>query len=282
MENKKIEDQLDYLSRATKVLFDYLKKDSHENLETIISTNKKKEEKVNGAMGQIWNSCLNESLWKRPDVNGDDRSHFAYCSSFTKGGLTKTKGKQKVYTKVDRGFWAEFGVYTGRSIYALSQLRLEGKKVYGFDCFTGLPEDWNDECEKGAFDLGGKAPEFINFVTEFGETVRDWPDNIELYTGLFEKTIPKFLKKNEEKASFIHIDCDLYSSTKTVLTLLKDRIQSGTIICFDEFPPLSNPSNKRGELKAFAEFLLSTNLQYGPLSFQTSEDSFSKAGFMIL
>ena len=29
-------------------------------------------------------------------------------------------------------------------------------------------------------------------------------------------------------ASFIHIDCDLYSSTKTVLTLLAPAIRTGT------------------------------------------------------
>ena len=36
-------------------------------------------------------------------------------------------------------------------------------------------------------------------------------------------------------ASFIHIDCDLYSSTKTVLTLLAPAIRTGTVLVFDEW-----------------------------------------------
>ena len=283
MKDKKIEDQLDYLSRATKVLFDYLKKDTSEDLKSIISADIKREEEVNEAMRTIWDSCLNECLWRRPHVNGDDQSHFAHCLSFTKGGLCKDKrGKSRIYLKADTGFWAEFGVFTGRTIHSLSQLCPEGKKVYGFDSFEGLGEDWENECEKGTFDLGGKPPELISYVTELGEVKYEWPDNVELHTGLFKTTIPKFLKQNDQKASFIHIDCDLYSSTKTVLTLLKDRIQTGTVVCFDEFPPLNYPSDKRCELRAFAEFLLSTNLEYYPISFQTSEESFSKVGFLIL
>ena len=104
MEDKKIEDQLDYLSRATKVLFDYLKKDSGENLETIISSIKKREKELSEAMRTIWDSCLNDSLWRRPHVNGDDRSHFAYCLSFTKGGITKDKkGRSRIYIKKNTG-----------------------------------------------------------------------------------------------------------------------------------------------------------------------------------
>ena len=35
--------------------------------------------------------------------------------------------------------------------------------------------------------------------------------------------------------SFLHIDCDLYSSTKTVLTQLSPAIRAGTVVVFDEY-----------------------------------------------
>ena len=38
-----------------------------------------------------------------------------------------------------------------------------------------------------------------------------------MVAGLFEDELPGFLARNEEQIAFLHVDCDLYSSTKTVL-----------------------------------------------------------------
>ena len=42
-----------------------------------------------------------------------------------------------------------------------------------------------------------------------------------LPVGLFEDELPAFLARTEEQIAFLHVDCDLYSSTKTVLKIFR-------------------------------------------------------------
>lgn len=53
------------------------------------------------------------------------------------------------------GLWLEFGVCSGWSINIISE-KTDGV-VFGFDCFTGLPEDWGNHQKKGTYDVGGKT-----------------------------------------------------------------------------------------------------------------------------
>ena len=94
--------------------------------------------------------------------------------------------------------WLEFGVFQGRTINYISSFTND--KVYGFDCFNGLPEKWIDGFEKGTFDLNGQLPRV--------------KENVILIKGLFQDTLTTFLNSMNKKVSFVHIDCDLYSSTK--------------------------------------------------------------------
>ena len=60
--------------------------------------------------------------------------------------------------------------------------------------------------------------------------------NVRLHRGWFDASLPAFLAREMAvgevalplHVSFLHIDCDLYSSTKTVLTLLAPAIRTGT------------------------------------------------------
>jgi hypothetical protein len=59
--------------------------------------------------------------------------------------------------KVD-GLVGEFGVWQGKSLDTLAML-LPNKKIYGFDSFTGLKEDWTGyEFGAGGFDMKGELP----------------------------------------------------------------------------------------------------------------------------
>lgn len=78
--------------------------------------------------------------------------------------------------------------------------------------------------------------------------------------GYFDKTLPLFKKDESRKIAFLHLDADLYSSTKIVLDSLKDQITKGTIIVFDEY--FNYPGWEQGEFKAFQEFIKETNYQY--------------------
>jgi len=76
----------------------------------------------------------------------------------------------------------------------------------------------------------------------------------ELETGPFEETLPATLGSKYDTAAVVHIDCDLYESTKTVLDALTPTLQDGTVVLFDDwFHYRGNPN--KGEARAFHEFL---------------------------
>ena len=152
------------------------------------------------------------------------------------------------YTKkVGLALYMEFGVYKGDSINFISET-LPDKIIYGFDSFEGLPETWwqEDKYPKGHFSLNGNLPQ-VN-------------ENVRLIKGWFNETLPDFVKKHPEPCAFIHVDCDLYSSTKTVLDTLKNQIVSGTIIAFDEY--FNYPGWQENEYKAFMEFIAWSGLEF--------------------
>lgn len=134
------------------------------------------------------------------------------------------------------GFLAEFGVYTGQTVNHIAS-RTE-RTVHGFDSFEGLPENWREGFDKGTFDMDGLP------------RVRD---NVVLHKGWFDETLPGFRDAVAGPAAFLHLDADLYSSTRTVLEMLADRIVPGTVIVFDEL--VGYPGWQQGEFKAFGEFV---------------------------
>lgn len=142
--------------------------------------------------------------------------------------------------------WLEFGVFTGKSINYISSFT--NNTVYGFDSFHGLPEDWRDGYSKGMFDMEGNLPKVNN--------------NVQLITGWFDNTLNSFMKKNNKKISFIHIDCDLYSSTKYVLSNLKEYIDKNCIILFDELVNYPDYDGENGELRALYEFIDENDVKY--------------------
>lgn len=155
------------------------------------------------------------------------------------------------------GEFLEMGVCTGRTINFIAALNPK-KKIYGFDSFEGLPEKWERPdvvIPKGTF-----AIKYKNFIPS---VLR----NVELIKGLFENTLPIF-KKNilqHKPIAFLHIDCDLYSSTSSVFANLGNNIVDGTIILFDEL--YNYPGYQEHEFKAFNEFLVSHNRQAKYLAF---------------
>lgn len=118
------------------------------------------------------------------------------------------------------GLFLEFGVWKGDSIRFLAKT-LPDKHFYGFDTFKGLPEKWSEFYPKGHMGLN-ETPKV--------------PVNVTLIEGLFQETLAPFLEEHVEPASFVHLDADLYSSTKYVLFTLadNDRLKTGTILEFDE------------------------------------------------
>ena len=175
---------------------------------------------------------------------GDDLSQsrlkgFQYLSSikpmpklFGSGYMILKKAYEAM--TLQNGLILEFGVRHGTSIRQLASFT--SRPIYGFDSFEGLPEDWHQE-SKEVYSTRGKIPKV--------------PSHVTLIPGWFDQTLSLFLAKHDEDVALINIDCDIYSSTKTVLDLLNARIKKGTIIVFDEY--IGNLHWEDDEHKAFME-----------------------------
>ena len=93
--------------------------------------------------------------------------------------------------------------------------------------------------------------------------------NIVVHKGWFDETLPKWVKEDSENIAFLHIDCDLYSSTKAILTKLNYRIVEGTIILFDEY--FNYPFWQHHEYKAYQEFAVQNNVKYEYLCYSSNK-----------
>ena len=144
--------------------------------------------------------------------------------------------------KKDEGLFCEFGVFTGGTINHIAGSTKS--VVYGFDSFEGLPEGWYG-LEKGHFAVGN-LPKVL--------------PNVRLIKGWFNETLPKFIAEHSETLTFLHVDCDLYSSTKVVFDALARKIVPGTIILVDEY--FNYPNWDNGEFKAFREFISNSPFGY--------------------
>jgi hypothetical protein len=124
--------------------------------------------------------------------------------------------------------------------------------VHGFDSFEGLPEDWTSWQKAGRFSLGGEKP-------EIGAA------NVMLHKGWFQDSLPPFLAAHPGDVRFLHVDCDLYSSTKTVLGHLGARLVEGSILVFDEY--LNFPDWQKHEHRAWKEYSSAEGLSYEYLGY---------------
>ncbi|MDJ0106389.1 TylF/MycF/NovP-related O-methyltransferase, partial [Rhodococcus erythropolis] len=70
--------------------------------------------------------------------------------------------------------------------------------------------------------------------------------------------------------AFLHLDADLYSSTKTVLDLLGDRLVPGSIVVFDEF--FNYPGWQQHEYRAWTEFVTRTGISFEYLGYTVDNE----------
>lgn len=140
--------------------------------------------------------------------------------------------------------YLEFGVAAGRSFkWWVEHNKHADSRFYGFDTFTGLPEDWN-MFKAGAMSTGGVLPD-----------VKD--DRAFFIKGLFQDSLPGFLNEfKDDKRKIIHLDADLFSSTLYVLTKLHPLLKKGDIILFDEF------AVPQHEFLAFSNFVQAYRFEY--------------------
>lgn len=144
--------------------------------------------------------------------------------------------KLAVSSAPEGGDWAEFGVAGGGTAGWFEKEIPNGRTLHLFDSFEGLPMDGPQASwKKGMFASAVYKPKTNNAV---------------VIVGLFEDTLPGYFTDN--CLSFIHVDCDLYESTATVLEHTADALMPGAIILFDEM--YAYPGWEEGEYKALMEW----------------------------
>lgn len=120
--------------------------------------------------------------------------------------------------------YIEFGVADGSSMRSWCSLNQHSKsRFWGFDCFTGLPEDWRTDHPKGKFNRGGVPPNIAD-------------PRVQFHVGLFQDSLPDFLDSyRPSNRVVIHNDGDLYSSTLYTLTMMERFISPDAVLIFDDF-----------------------------------------------
>ena len=142
--------------------------------------------------------------------------------------------------------WAEFGVGEGESLDWFALNKPQDNVLFGFDSFQGIPEAWAS-APKGQWKTAIYSP--------------NRPD-VKIVPGLYDETLttPAILEALGPRLGFIHIDCDLYSSTKMVFQAIKNRIGPGTVIVFDEL--YGYHDWQKHEAKAFFEMAQERKWEY--------------------
>jgi hypothetical protein len=154
----------------------------------------------------------------------------------------------------------ECGVFRGSTLLGMAHVltNLRGKdnaKLIGCDSFQGFPApSTEDALQDGTFHERTREGIFndtsyealLNRISALG-----YKQNIQLLKGFFNDTLPNL---GEVKFKIVHLDCDLYQSYITCLTLLYPRLLPGGYMVFDEYD--TSEAVYPGARKAIDEFLL--------------------------
>jgi hypothetical protein len=152
------------------------------------------------------------------------------------------------------GLILEFGVSDGYSINYIA--KKVNQEVYGFDGFTGLPDNWaGASLLKGYFARNGSLPEVEK--------------NVSLVVGEFSDTLENFIRETSSPIRLVHVDSDLFSSCELILSKLARQLIPGSILIFDEY--LGFPGWESGEFLAFQNFASSQKRNYAYLGFSQNQ-----------
>ena len=176
-------------------------------------------------------------------------------------GLTPAVLAQAIEEAPKEGLACEFGVYQGLSLRFIAE-RWPGP-VHGFDSFKGLPEAWKEGEGAGSYSARNRLPSV--------------PGNVTLHPGWFEQTLPEFVAEAGGPIALLHIDCDIYRSTATVLQHVRPLLRPGTIVAFDEY--FGYPGYREHEFRAWQEFVDFHGVNYEYVAFNLTA---RKAALRIL
>ncbi|OBB55747.1 methyltransferase [Mycobacterium sp. 852013-51886_SCH5428379] len=156
----------------------------------------------------------------------------------------------------------DLGVWIGWSTRLTADA--SGFRVYGFDTFEGLVEDWQVDdqvvIKRGTFSL--TEPLAKRFIADTGVSLRDGIPpalgrGVEFIKGSTYDTLEPFLAARPgAPIALFHMDLDTYESCLHALETCRDRFVEGSILVFDEYLVTN------GEMRAFYEFSRRYGLQW--------------------
>ena len=159
------------------------------------------------------------------------------------------------------GVYLEFGVASGRSaISAIRASRLYGepsiKDFFLFDSFKGLPKLEGRDKLSLQFNEGDFAFSKEEVISQLKKYECFFEDNIKFIEGYFHDSLNKFRLEDfsYNKVAVLHIDVDLYESCNVVLKFVKQYLQTGSIIMFDDWNCF-NASDELGERGSVKKWL---------------------------
>ena len=136
------------------------------------------------------------------------------------------------------GDYAEFGCYGGMTFaLAYHEAKRHGHKakLWAFDSFQGLPapklpQDDHPMWIEGSMEMS--LERFHRLCREGGIPRGAY----EVVPGYFEDSLPRMAVGDAPtNICLAFIDCDLYSSTMSVLTYLEPRLKHGMLLAFDDY-----------------------------------------------
>lgn len=125
------------------------------------------------------------------------------------------------------GAFAECGVFQGGTALLLSRvLGEDGRKLYLFDSFEGLPEPHADK------DRGLRRGLFKSASEDaVRKLLAGLGDRLDVRPGWIPQT---FVDLQDERFAFVHVDVDLYQSTLDCCEFFYPRLVAGGTMVFDD------------------------------------------------
>jgi O-methyltransferase len=158
------------------------------------------------------------------------------------------------FNQID-GDYAEFGCWGCKTFYwaYVESRRHETQRHYwAFDSFQGLPSTTEPKDDHPLWREGAMCTTLEDFHKLCAKK-RIARDHYDVIPGFYHESLGNKAPADEPtNIALAYIDCDMYSSTKSVLEFLLPRLKHGMIIAFDDYFCYSGVQIS-GERKAMLE-----------------------------
>ncbi len=132
--------------------------------------------------------------------------------------------EQCLITRQLTGSVAEIGVYQGGTAALLAD-HMPQKRIHLFDTFEGMPPT------NPKFDIH-KPGDFADTSLEAVQASLKGKDNVEFWPGLFPESAAGL---TDLRFCLVHVDVDIYESTKAAIEFFWPRLVEGGIMVFDDY-----------------------------------------------